>query len=351
VSDTDTVMGDTVAQLVPNMAGSALRKAREGTGMSVEDVAAKLKLSARQVLAIEAEDWKNLPERTFTRGFFYSYARLVGVDRKVIDTSFTQRAIALGEMRTLPAGIGEVTDENTSAPNSVARWVIPIALLAALAGGIAWFLWKEVPMPQANSKLSAPKSTPSSKERTTNSASTGAGNVVQPQAASPAFSGPSTGSSSVSTSSQNDAIAQKDGAMMPVAGGLLANTQAAATAAKSGEASAANAPSSAFASATTPSVAEATGAVAMSPAASSKPLAAGERRIVVAASGRSWTEARGDRGVLLSEMLSDTSREFVAKGPVSMVIGSSSNVKVTVDGKPYDFSMHVRNEVARFRIE
>jgi cytoskeleton protein RodZ len=60
--------------------GAQLAKARETQGLSVAEVAAKLKLTTRQVEAMEAEDAAHLPGEVFLRGFVRNYARLVGVD-------------------------------------------------------------------------------------------------------------------------------------------------------------------------------------------------------------------------------------------------------------------------------
>ncbi len=327
----DTVLGETISAPQPRLAGNALRAAREAAGLSVEDVATKLKLSARQIVAIEAEDWSNLPERTFTRGFFYSYARLVGVDKKVIETSFTPRAAPLSEMRTLPAGISEVTAENVPARSGLSRWLIPLMLLAILLVGLALFFWKDIPMPQAASKLpldGVGAAKPSAAAAT----------QTQPTSTAPLLPGPTSDSLKLATSPITGVDAQSNG--------LLAGTSAPVSP---------NVVSPPVSALTLPAGAVSPPVLAATPQPGAllagKPLAAGERKIVVTASGRSWTEARGKNDVLLSEMLTDATREFVAAGPISFVIGNSSNVKLTIDGKPYDFSMHVRNEVARFRIE
>ena len=57
--------------------GQQLRLSREGKGLSVGDVSRTLKLSFRQVEAIEADDWPNLPCNTILRGFVRNYARLL----------------------------------------------------------------------------------------------------------------------------------------------------------------------------------------------------------------------------------------------------------------------------------
>lgn len=61
-------------------AGEQLRRAREACGMTVQDVAQTLKLGIRQVEALEAGDWHQLPGATFIRGFVRNYARILQLD-------------------------------------------------------------------------------------------------------------------------------------------------------------------------------------------------------------------------------------------------------------------------------
>ena len=60
--------------------GRQLKDARLAKSLSANDVAKALKLSLRQVEAIEADDWKSLPCNTIIRGFVRNYARLLGLD-------------------------------------------------------------------------------------------------------------------------------------------------------------------------------------------------------------------------------------------------------------------------------
>ncbi|MDP2787585.1 MAG: DUF4115 domain-containing protein [Pseudomonadota bacterium] len=60
--------------------GARLKAAREAKEMAVADVAAKLKLTSRQVEALEEEDLGHLPSEVFVRGFVRNYARLVGLE-------------------------------------------------------------------------------------------------------------------------------------------------------------------------------------------------------------------------------------------------------------------------------
>lgn len=61
-------------------AGEQLREARELKGLTVEDVAARLRIPARYVRALEQGDLGVLPEPTFVRGYVKSYARELGLD-------------------------------------------------------------------------------------------------------------------------------------------------------------------------------------------------------------------------------------------------------------------------------
>ncbi|MFA7293398.1 MAG: RodZ domain-containing protein [Rhodocyclaceae bacterium] len=60
--------------------GERLRAAREVLGLDTAAVAASLKLSKRQIDALEAGDWSRLPGNTFIRGFVRNYARVVQLD-------------------------------------------------------------------------------------------------------------------------------------------------------------------------------------------------------------------------------------------------------------------------------
>lgn len=60
--------------------GGALRTAREKHGLAVQDVASNLKISSRQIEAIEADQFANLPESTIVRGFIRNYAKLLKIE-------------------------------------------------------------------------------------------------------------------------------------------------------------------------------------------------------------------------------------------------------------------------------
>ena len=77
---------------------AALVAAREARGLTPADVVAALKLSPRQVAALESGDWSALPGLAFSRAALRSYGRLLGVSVEPLVASLLQ-GIAAPELR------------------------------------------------------------------------------------------------------------------------------------------------------------------------------------------------------------------------------------------------------------
>ncbi|CAD1791736.1 helix-turn-helix domain-containing protein [Xanthomonas arboricola pv. corylina] len=71
--------------------GQHLRDAREAAGLSVDEVAGKLRMPVRVVRSLEQEEWQRLGAPVFVRGQLRSYARLLHVD---LERLLQQAAIA-----------------------------------------------------------------------------------------------------------------------------------------------------------------------------------------------------------------------------------------------------------------
>ena len=82
--------------------GEKLKAARVSLVLSAAAVAAKLKLGERQVLAIEEEDFAQLPGEVFARGFVRNYARLVGVAQEQLIVPVESHAV-VSETVTAPS--------------------------------------------------------------------------------------------------------------------------------------------------------------------------------------------------------------------------------------------------------
>lgn len=60
--------------------GEELRKARIARGIALEEITAATKISSRHLLALEQEQFRQLPGGVFNKGIVRSYARVVGLD-------------------------------------------------------------------------------------------------------------------------------------------------------------------------------------------------------------------------------------------------------------------------------
>lgn len=80
-ADNGFVEDSSGASIVHGM-GHQLQAGRIACNLSIEDVSRQLRLSPKQIEAIEKEDFEKLPSGTFLRGFIRNYANLVKLDPK-----------------------------------------------------------------------------------------------------------------------------------------------------------------------------------------------------------------------------------------------------------------------------
>ena len=88
----------------PLSAGQQLVAARVAKGLSINAVAAALKLSPYQVEALETDDWARLSGKTMIRGFVRNYARLLELDSKVLMASLDAAKMPAGPELTMSSG-------------------------------------------------------------------------------------------------------------------------------------------------------------------------------------------------------------------------------------------------------
>lgn len=93
-------MVDTIAQNDPGSMsfGLYIKGLRQQKGISMEAVAAEIKISLSQLTQIEAEGSDQLPDDVFVRGILRSYARFIGVDESDIIDRFKVSRGALGKV-------------------------------------------------------------------------------------------------------------------------------------------------------------------------------------------------------------------------------------------------------------
>ena len=99
-------------------AGKTLAEARERLGLSVAEVARQLRLSSRQIEALEADDHASLPGETFLRGFLRNYAKLLQIDAGPLLQAYQRRA------PTETLAISAVSQQIEISTGVSKRWVL-----------------------------------------------------------------------------------------------------------------------------------------------------------------------------------------------------------------------------------
>jgi cytoskeleton protein RodZ len=133
---------DRVAAAEPPVSyGARLAWARQRAGLTVTDIAARLRLHPNQVRAIEQENLSALPELAYVRGFVRSYARVVQVDAEPLLADLNSRLAASGS--SVVDGMATESDSPVRAAareQNSKRWVIGLAIVALIAlGVIGWY--------------------------------------------------------------------------------------------------------------------------------------------------------------------------------------------------------------------
>ncbi len=113
--------------------GNILRIGREKQGLSIEDVANRLKISARVLRAVEAADMASLPHCVYVRGFVMSYARLLDLD--------TAELLSVEELYDPSEDPSSQDPQLVSVRKPLGRGTVIFILLLCLClagGGLAW---------------------------------------------------------------------------------------------------------------------------------------------------------------------------------------------------------------------
>lgn len=71
--------------------GLSLARARQEKNLTMDDVAARLHLSAYQIRLLEENDYEDLPEATYIKGYIRNYAQLLGIDSVVLVDAYLER--------------------------------------------------------------------------------------------------------------------------------------------------------------------------------------------------------------------------------------------------------------------
>ena len=141
--------------------GGALREARERKKLDVVSVANSLNLHRSIIEALEADDFRSLPEAIFVRGYLRNYSRMLGLPPEVMIARY-EKANDLPALQTTSAqserlrGVGEAPGEGGGASKLVVALVV---VAVAVGGGLFW--WSQN---QGGGERAARSATPSTIE-------------------------------------------------------------------------------------------------------------------------------------------------------------------------------------------
>ena len=141
--------------------GVMLREAREQLGLSVADVAAQTKFAPRQIEALEADDFENLPETAFLRGFIRSYAKILNMDAQILLEALPQAKAPTAEL--VPASVDVPFPVDYSAQKNLVLLGAALLMAVIVAGFAVWHFMAPL-KPAKVVKVEAPVSLPAEKQ-------------------------------------------------------------------------------------------------------------------------------------------------------------------------------------------
>jgi cytoskeleton protein RodZ len=294
-------------EIEPVTLGGRLRKAREHLGLTVEEAALKLCLSARQLMALEADDIGALPSPTFTRGFIRNYARLLKLDAEpllVMYNAMLPQSAAGSSISLHSEGIPILVGNRSSwLPYLLAS----VLLGVAVGGWWAYMDWRENASVQS---ASAEKSTvaeapaPAAPEVSVPAA------PVEPQPADTVMAPPSepSAASPVVVPPALPAPAPSAAVAQPIA------------------APAASVPTQTSASGS---------------------------RIVMKFTQPSWVRVsdRDNKVMMHGNQPENTEQVIEGNPPFKVEVGNAAGVQLNYNGQPVDLAPHTKSNVARLTLE
>lgn len=145
--------GEGVSSSMPPLSvGATLSVARESKGLTIDQVAANLRIGPKQVIAIENNAFDQLPDAMIARGFIRNYAKLLGLDSdpliaklKMQQPDVTQKTISMSSANI-------VMSEAQKRSMMMYVW----ASVLVLVGLLVWYAYVEW-MPTINQELNSAK--------------------------------------------------------------------------------------------------------------------------------------------------------------------------------------------------
>ena len=118
--------------------GKEIREQREKTGLTIDDVATRIKVSARTLQAIENGAVESLPHAVYTKGFVRSYAMVVGFNTEDLNSRL-EEAFPPESLEDTKVDMGPLVRPSSSS-GLLKKLVLLIVVLGVLSG-IGFGVW------------------------------------------------------------------------------------------------------------------------------------------------------------------------------------------------------------------
>lgn len=289
--------------------GEMLRRAREARRETVSDVAYALKLTTRQIEAMEAERFDVLPGPAFVRGFLRNYARYLGLDPAALLAGLAKNAAAMPvELAPLSNAEGVMPSGRAARSARLPAALVAGALLTVVVAG--WFFdWFQMPDTDTATVELAPSEGEATPLPVPLEPPSPAEPDVAPELSSPAAVAP-------------DGVAAND--VPPQA------------------------------SVAVPSPEAAPASIAEDSAATTAPAGLpGVEHLVFRFAGESWVEVRDAKGAIIFSGLNaaGSTRTVQGQPPFGLVVGNAPKVTTEFRGQPLDLVPHTRVGVAKLTVK
>jgi cytoskeleton protein RodZ len=287
--------------------GAELSAARQERGLGLQEVAQQLKFGLRQLEALEADRFDELPGGTFARGMVRSYARLLKIDPDPLLARLAGRFDA-PDSNQLAARFSQPVPFSDAGRRSTLVYFGLSLVILVVVGGVAYQWQRDRSAPNPAMAFVKPKAT---------------------EAAARKAAPPAPAVEEKRAPEVKPAEARKP---VPVVE----------------EKKPAPPPEEKKAAEKKPAPVVQTAAAAVPPAAAS-----GVHRIVMRVeTDEAWLEVTDGSGRQLVSSLNRAGAQRIVqgRGPFTFVIGNASHVRIEHNGREFDLKPHTRVEVARFTI-
>lgn len=132
--------------------GERLKAAREAMQLTEKDAAARLHLHVKFIDLMEREDFDNGPPHIFLRGYLRSYARMLNLSNKEVDTALEQLGMNITPVAASPILFTPADNNNI---DRYVSWISYLVVLVIITLVILWWLSRPTEIPEEIANKSA----------------------------------------------------------------------------------------------------------------------------------------------------------------------------------------------------